>query len=191
MAVDSDAARFWKLEIEGLKEMQAAMRKAGAQADDLTKANSAVVDVLAQGAKREVPVKSGRLKTSIHGQATSSVGTLIAGSGTVPYAGPIHFGWATRGIGRGKKSSELIGSLGSKSKSRRHAAGGAFTDKALRKAASSQNRRSNAKKGVVRGGPIRPNPFLYRALDQRWDKVLDEYDRHLDAIADAFNEGRF
>lgn len=187
--VESSAARFVRLEMEGLAELSRDLRRASASVDDMSRAHSAVADMVAQGARREVPVRTGRLKAAVHGIGKPSYALLVAGNAGVEYAGPIHFGWATRGIGRGKKSEELIGTLGSKSRSRRHGTAGVFTDKVLRKAARSQNRKSNAKKGRVRGGPIAPNPFLYRALDQRFDAVVAEYDKHIDGIARAVEAG--
>lgn len=192
---ESSAARFVRLEMEGLASLQQSMKKAGAQAAELAGANQAVVDLIASSAKREVPVRSGKLKQSIHGTATQRVGTLIAGASSVPYAGPIHFGWATRGLGRGKTKKELIGQIGSLSAfsrrkgTKRYGGAGIFTDKALRLAANRENRGAGAKKKSVRGGPIRPNPFLYRALDHRFDDVVAEYDKHIDGIAAAVNSG--
>lgn len=41
--------------------------------------------------------------------------------------------------------------------------------------------RPNPAKGW-RGGPIRPQPFLYDAADKRQRAVVDEYDRHIARI---------
>ena len=42
--------------------------------------------------------------------------------------------------------------------------------------------RPDAGKGW-RGGPIRPQPFLYDAMDDRRGEVLDDFQRRVDAIA--------
>jgi hypothetical protein len=170
--------RIFKVEAEGIDELQRDLKRAGAAADDFKAANRAIGDLVAQEGRREVPVRSGLLRSTIRGESTTRQAIIAAGTSGVPYAGPIHFGWPTRGLGSGRDKQQLIGALGSKGSR-------SLSDRALRRAANQQNRR----RGKVRGGPIPPNPFLYRALDQRIDNVMDEYDKRVDAIAKAVESG--
>jgi hypothetical protein len=43
------------------------------------------------------------------------------------------------------------------------------------------------RKAPAVGGPIRPNPFLYRALDARRDEVYDRYLKAVNEITDEIN----
>lgn len=170
--------RVFKIEAEGLAELQRDMKRAGAAADDFKAANRAIGELVAQTARHEVPVRSGALRATIRGESTTRVAVIASGNAGVPYAGPIHFGWPNRGLGNDRTKEQLIGALGSKGS-------GAFSDRGLRRAVN----RANRGKGRVRGGPIPPNPFLYRALDQRIDDVLKKYDERVDAIAKAVESG--
>jgi hypothetical protein len=79
-----------------------------------------------RNAMPRVPVRSGKLKSTMRVSASTRSGSVRAGGKrSAPYAGPIHFGWPNR----------------------------------------PQLQRS------WYGGPIRPNPFLYSALDARRSEV--------------------
>ena len=97
------AARRGKgmVEIEGLKELQRTMGRVSRKdvVREIRSANKQAADVVAQEAKRIVPVQTGRLKKSIGAQAQREAGYVKAGTPKgVPYAGSIHFGWPARGI---------------------------------------------------------------------------------------------
>lgn len=96
---------------------------------DMRQANKDAAEVVARQAKIEVPRRTGRLAKSIGVLASQTKGQVRVGSASVPYAGPVHFGWPSR---------------------------------------------PNKAKGW-RGGPIRPNPFIYAALDKRRAAVLEVY----------------
>lgn len=88
------------IEVEGLKELQRALRRA--KDEDLKKAlkssNKAAAQDVADEAQNIVPVKSGKLLESIKAGVELKSGYVKAGSGRVEYAGPIHFGWRSRNI---------------------------------------------------------------------------------------------
>ena len=118
----------------GIEVDAKALRKSLRKADrtllkEMRQANKDAAEVVARQAKIEVPRRSGRLAKSIGTLATQSRGQVRVGSASVPYAGPVHFGWPSR---------------------------------------------PNKAKGW-RGGPIRPNPFIYTALDKRRGAVLEVY----------------
>lgn len=89
-------------EIEGLREIQRDLRRLG---DDTKMAmkptHQQAADIIAEGARRRAPVRSGRLRKSIKGTAVMTGGRVRIGyGGGEPslYAGPIHFGWPARRI---------------------------------------------------------------------------------------------
>lgn len=174
------------IELDGLREALDALKKMGGTPADAKSMNKQVVDeVVVPGAKRNVPVRSGNLKASIDSDATATFGYILAGNrGEVEYAGVIHFGWSTRGLGSG-----LQGTL----KERRTAlqdALGRSSGTALsktRKTSINKAARYAGKHGVkhaVRGGPISPQPFIYDAIDSRVTEVFAAYEDQLEHRAE-------
>lgn len=87
------------VEIEGLNKLLRALEKLDEEAKQSFKnAGSQVGRLVAQQAREEVPVRSGRLQNSIRAVNTGRGAKVRAGSARVPYAGPIHFGWRQRNI---------------------------------------------------------------------------------------------
>lgn len=85
--------------IEGLREVQRDLRLLGDDTKTEMKATHlAAAEIVVMGAKRIVPYRTGRLAASIRALATNASGKVRAGSASVPYAGPIHFGWPMRRI---------------------------------------------------------------------------------------------
>ena len=103
---------------------------------DLSAMNLEAAQIVKREALSLVPVRTGLLKSTIREAGTQRTSRVRAGFKRVPYAGPIHFGWASR---------------------------------------------PNAQFGW-RGGPIRPNTFLYDALDRRRGEVVDSYERQLQRV---------
>ena len=88
-----------KAEIVGLREVQRDLTKLGQDTKtEMKETHKAAAEVVVMGAKRLVPYRTGALAASIRALATQSSGRVRAGSASVPYAGPIHFGWPSRGI---------------------------------------------------------------------------------------------
>lgn len=65
---------------------------------DLKDVNASVAQLVATRAEQRAPRRSGRLAASVRGNRAVSRATVLAGRATVPYAGPIHWGWPKRGI---------------------------------------------------------------------------------------------
>ena len=85
--------------IEGLAEINKALRSMSKDTRDSMKAtHKKAAEIVIQGAKRFVPVVSGKLAASIRDGSTQRMGRVRVGSASVPYAGPIHFGWPARQI---------------------------------------------------------------------------------------------
>ena len=119
------------LKIEGLREVQAALRGVSDTAKNEMKATHLkAAQVIVPLARQLAPVRTGRLAASLKATATRTSGRVRAGSAAVPYAGPIHFGWPARNI--------------------------------------------------------KPQPFVYEALDPRRDEVLNIYEARMAQIIDKY-----
>lgn len=86
------------VEVDGLARLRRDLRRAGSDLADLKAANAAAAAMVAAEASRRAPRKSGRLAASVRGNKSASRASISAGRATVPYAGPIHYGWPARGI---------------------------------------------------------------------------------------------
>lgn len=92
------ATRKPLVEIENAKELRRTIKKM-VDTDlkkELRQANKDAAEVVAREAKVLVPSRSGRLRGAIKSTAGQGSASVKAGSKTVPYAGPIHFGWPNR-----------------------------------------------------------------------------------------------
>lgn len=119
------------LKIEGLREVQAALRGVSDTAKNEMKATHLqAAKIIVPLAKQLAPVRTGRLAASLRASATRTSGRVRAGSNAVPYAGPIHFGWPARSI--------------------------------------------------------KPQPFVYEALDPRRDEVLEIYAKRMNQIIEHY-----
>lgn len=88
-----------RAEVLGLREIQRDLRRLSDDTkEDMKDTHLAAAEVVVMGAKRYVPYRTGRLAQSIRALASKSSGRVRAGSASVPYAGPIHFGWPARRI---------------------------------------------------------------------------------------------
>lgn len=86
------------IRVEGLRELQRGLRAFAENVDDLKDANAAAARMVASSAAARAPRRSGRLAGSVRGNRAVSRATVSAGRAAIPYAGPIHYGWAARGI---------------------------------------------------------------------------------------------
>jgi len=121
-------------QIEGLKEVNAALRSMSKDTrDDMKATHKRAAAIVIAGAKRFVPVRTGRLAESIRDGSTQRMGRVRVGSASVPYAGPIHFGWPSRSI--------------------------------------------------------KPQPFIYDALDGRRDEVVRVYVQRIDSLTVKYFKG--
>ena len=92
-------ARKPAIELEGSREFRRALRRTGEDVkNDLKLLHAAGAQIVLREALRRVPVDTGTLKATVRAAALQTRGEVRAGFVRVPYAGPIHFGWSTRGI---------------------------------------------------------------------------------------------
>jgi hypothetical protein len=85
--------------VVGLEKTRRAILKAGATSDDLRDLMGRVGKIVANAARPRAPIgPTGRLAASIRFGRAKSSARVRAGSASVPYAGPVHWGWANRNI---------------------------------------------------------------------------------------------
>ena len=87
------------LYVVGQKRFVQTMRKAGADMKELKEVNWRAADIAKPEAVARAPRgRTGKLAGSIRVGATQKAGIIRAGRKTVPYAGPINYGWPARHI---------------------------------------------------------------------------------------------
>lgn len=86
------------IKVEGARQLRATMAKAGIDLQDMVNANAEVSALVAGRATTMAPRKSGRLAASVRGNRAKSQAVVRVGGASVPYAGPIHWGWPARNI---------------------------------------------------------------------------------------------
>jgi hypothetical protein len=87
------------IKVEGLRELLTALRKIDPDLKlEIKQANRQAATVVYNAAIPMVPVRTGRLRASVRVLASQRRGQVAAGKKSVPYAGPIHFGWRAHNI---------------------------------------------------------------------------------------------
>jgi hypothetical protein len=87
------------IEVKGLNKLVRDLKTLDADlVDSIKQVNAKLADEVASTAKIKVPRLSGALAASIRSSGQGRTGVVRAGGRAVPYAGPIHFGWAKRNI---------------------------------------------------------------------------------------------
>lgn len=84
--------------VDGLNQVVNALLGVGLEVDDLKGAFSAIADRGARVAAALAPRRTGTLASDIRGNRARSKAVVTAGRVSVPYAGPINYGWARHGI---------------------------------------------------------------------------------------------
>ena len=84
------------VEAEGMRELRKKLRRMDNGMDNLKGLHLDLAEIVADRAEALAPVRTGRLKQTIRAAGTQTAGRVRAGYKRIPYAGPVHFGWATR-----------------------------------------------------------------------------------------------
>lgn len=83
-------------EVEGGRELRRTLRQADEKLQDLKRVHAEAAEIAARASAALAPRRTGRLADTIRSSGTTTAGIVRAGFKSVPYAGPIHWGWGTR-----------------------------------------------------------------------------------------------
>lgn len=87
------------IKVEGAKQLRASLKKAGHDLTQMKQAHAAAAEIAAAAARSRAPMgPTGRLVRSIRSSGTNTAGIVRSGYKSVPYAGPIHWGWPGHNI---------------------------------------------------------------------------------------------
>lgn len=84
--------------VSGLTAVTRALLEIGFEVDDLKGAFSSIADEGARQAASFAPKRTRTLAGDVRGNRAKSKAVVTAGRASVPYAGPINYGWARHGI---------------------------------------------------------------------------------------------
>lgn len=91
--------QYGAVRVAGLKEVQYSLTKLGKDArNEMKPAHKAAAELVVYKARPMSPVRTGALRDTLRAFARQRAGIVRAGTASVPYAGPIIFGWPLRGI---------------------------------------------------------------------------------------------
>lgn len=91
-------ARIRGYKVDGLNQVVRGLQQIGVEVDDLKGAFSSIAAMGARQAARYAPKRTGRLAGDVRGNRARSKAVVMAGRASLPYAGPINYGWAARNI---------------------------------------------------------------------------------------------
>lgn len=85
--------------VEGARRLRSTLRQAGVRASQMRAVNKAAADIVVGAGRISAPRRTGRLAASVRNAgSTPSTAIISAGRASVPYGGPIHWGWPARRI---------------------------------------------------------------------------------------------
>lgn len=86
------------IKVDGLNSVVRALLAMGLEVDDLKGAFAPIAEEGARIAARYAPKLTGTLAGDVRGNRARSSAHVAAGRASVPYAGPINYGWAKHNI---------------------------------------------------------------------------------------------
>jgi hypothetical protein len=86
------------IRVEGVSRLVSTMRKAEVDVDELRDVTVAAGAIAAAAIRPLIPVRTGRLAASARSNRAARRSTVSVGRASLPYAGPIHWGWPARKI---------------------------------------------------------------------------------------------
>lgn len=87
-------ADLTSIRVENLSTLIKGLQAVGTPTAEIGEAARQAGEIVASEARNLVPVRSGRLRSTIKSKRQARRAIVSAGNnGKVPYAGPIHFGW--------------------------------------------------------------------------------------------------
>lgn len=86
------------MRVEGLNETLRALKKAGADAEDMKQLMFALGSIVVAAAQPKAPTLSGKMSSTIRAGKGRTKAVVRAGGAKAPYAGVIHYGWPARNV---------------------------------------------------------------------------------------------
>lgn len=86
------------VKVEGARQFRATCKKAAIDLSSMKETHWKASALVWRKAVPRTPKRTGRLAASMRNAGTNTAAIVRAGSSGVPYAGPIHWGWAKRNI---------------------------------------------------------------------------------------------
>ncbi|KRF19662.1 hypothetical protein [Nocardioides sp. Soil796] len=86
------------VKVEGLSGVVRNLQKMGVEVEDLKDAFARIGEQVKPDYQRVTPVRSGRLRGDYRVSKAKGKVNLYVGRASIPYAGPINYGWAARNI---------------------------------------------------------------------------------------------
>jgi len=87
-----------EVRIVGLNALVRTLGKAASELDDLKDAHQRAAEIVAGEARARAPRRTGALANTARAMRQARRARVQVGTGGVPYAMPIHWGWPARGI---------------------------------------------------------------------------------------------
>jgi hypothetical protein len=84
--------------LDGAKKFRQELKRADVAVADLKEPYRLTANLVVGVAKPRTPRRTGALAGTVRGSGTQTAGIVRAGNKSVPYAGPIHWGWPARHI---------------------------------------------------------------------------------------------
>jgi hypothetical protein len=86
------------IKVKGLRQALRSLQEIGVPKEEIKAANGRAAELVLQAARPLVPVRSGKLLSTLRVGKALNKATVSAGRASVPYANPIHWGWFKRNI---------------------------------------------------------------------------------------------
>lgn len=86
------------VQVEGLARLNRTLTKFGTDMQNLKAAHVRVAQYVIAAAKPTAPRRTGRLAGDMRAANTKNKAAVYVGRASIPYAGPIHYGWPARNI---------------------------------------------------------------------------------------------
>lgn len=84
--------------VEGLTKVVRGLQQMGVEVEDLKDAWGRIAEEVKPDYQRVTPYRTGRLRGDYRTSKAKGKANLYVGRASVPYAGPINYGWAKRNI---------------------------------------------------------------------------------------------
>lgn len=84
--------------VEGLSSVVRNLQRMGVEVEDLRDAFARIAEEVKPDYQSVTPVKSGALRADYRTSKTKGKANLYVGRASIPYAGPINYGWPARNI---------------------------------------------------------------------------------------------